>query len=603
MTDNLNLFKTVTAEDIFNAYSQYLREEGKTAELGTAKTALVRFTVPGWSNVYPSGAKCTTDQMTQGLAFLSQVTAQQFKEALSVQEAVFEHLQIEKSHRRRNRSPLNKMVAWAETQGYFDSNKPEGKTAQTEGEVPFRLNAPRGQARQRAKDIRLRSTLKREDYALGSRPGDYVNSALQEQLNDWVAYLSKKNRPPTIEKDLKQIQRLLGWLHREKGIPLETLSLENVVHFSPVKPRVEDYLKTRGKDKGIVDRQRYADAKFTFEETAKGLADKTVERIKEYLTWRGNHPGTDAIASTAVINVAKFLYRHETEEKKTFGDIIVIKELRELQNGHSELRKSTPQAIPHSEKSIPWQDALKVLRAVQREADLRTGISRGRPLAETTIARHIQRLLILLLFMASPPDRSRTIRELEVGRTLMFGQEINGKFTPAARVKNPDEAEWLLHLLPADTKTGNTYGESWDRLPDTPEGFLADGKTLYSYLDLWLNQYRAVFKPDHNCLLTKEEGKPLDAQSMYDRVREVFFKHTGVPVTPKELRKMYVTYLKDLGATEAELEAAAARMRHSRKMQSEDYDQQERSKKVAPVQDFHKRTMMAVFKDDQQKGA
>ena len=107
----------------------------------------------------------------------------------------------------------------------------------------------------------------------------------------------------------------------------------------------------------------------------------------------------------------------------------------------------------------------------------------------------------------------------------------------------------------------------------------------------------------HKCLLTQNNGKPLTAGSMWERVRDAFFKHTVVPVTPKELRKMYVTYLKDSGATEAELEAAATRMRHSRKMQSENYDQQERSKKVAPVQDFHKRSMMAVFKDDQHKGA
>ena len=103
------------------------------------KTALVRFTVPGWSNVYPAGTKSTTAQMTEGLAFLSQVTAEQFKEALSVQEAVFEHLQIDKDHRRRNRSPLNRMVTWAETQGYFDNTEPEGETAQTEAEVPLRV--------------------------------------------------------------------------------------------------------------------------------------------------------------------------------------------------------------------------------------------------------------------------------------------------------------------------------------------------------------------------------------------------------------------------------------------------------------------------------
>ena len=103
----------------------------------------------------------------------------------------------------------------------------------------------------------------------------------------------------------------------------------------------------------------------------------------------------------------------------------------------------------------------------------------------------------------------------------------------------------------------------------------------------------------HKCLLTQYNGKPLDGDSLWFRVRNAFFKYTGVPVTPKELRKMYVTYLKDSGATEAELEAGAARMRHSRKTQSEIYDQQERGKKVAPVQDFHERSMMAAFKDDQ----
>ena len=95
----------------------------------------------------------------------------------------------------------------------------------------------------------------------------------------------------------------------------------------------------------------------------------------------------------------------------------------------------------------------------------------------------------------------------------------------------------------------------------------------------------------------------MDSTSMWKSVRELFFKHTGVPVAPKELRKMYVTYLKDSEATASELEAAAAIMRHSTKTQSDIYDQQKREGKVAPVQKFHERTMMAVFKDDQQKSA
>ena len=265
--------------------------------------------------------------------------------------------------------------------------------------------------------------------------------------------------------------------------------------------------------------------------------------------------------------------------------------------------RNTPPSVPYSEKSIPWEDALKVLRAVQKEADLEAQPGNGELRTQKAIAKSIQRLLILLLFMASPPDRSRTFRELEVGRTFVFGQYKNEKFTAAAQMKNPEEAEWYLHLLSADYKTGNTYGEVWDKVLDTPEGFLADGKTFYYYLDLWLNQYRATYKPTHKCLLTNEDGNPLTGSSLWIRVRHTFFKHTGGPVTPKELRKMYVTYLKDSEATEAELEAAAARMRHSREMQTKIYDQQKRERKVAAVHEFHKRSMTAAFKDDQQKSA
>jgi hypothetical protein len=497
------------------------------------------------------------------------------------------------------------MVTWAEIRGYFRSNEPEGKKAQTEEEAPLRLRALNGQARQLAEDIKLRKTPNRRAYTLGTQPGDYVNNALEKQLNDLEAYLlSKGLRPPTIKINLKSINQLLGWLHRERGISLEALSLESIVPFTPLNPILDNYKYKRGKNKGVVDTRRYDAARSTLKLEAKEQAPKTVERIEEYLTWRGNHPGTDVIALIVFVNVAKFLYRNETEEKKTFDDIPVIKKLRELGSERSQLVKTTPPSVPHSEKSIPWEDALKVLRAVQKEADLRTQPSTGIPLAETTIARNIQNLLILLLFMARPPDRSRTIYELEVDRTFMFGQEVNGRFTPAARMKNPEEAVWNLHLLPADSKTGDTYGETWDGSPNTPEGFLANGKTFYYYLDLWLNQYRAVFKPTHKCLLTAPRvKKPLDDHSMRFRVRELFVKHTGVPVTPKELRKMYVTYLKDSEATAAELEGAAASMRHSLKTQSEIYDQQKRERKVAPANEFHKRSMMALFKNAKQKGA
>jgi hypothetical protein len=359
---------------------------------------------------------------------------------------------------------------------------------------------------------------------------------------------------------------------------------------------MDHYRRTKGRDKGMVDMNRYGGAKATLELEAEAKANQTVQRLEAYLSWQGNKPGTAVSVLAAVINVAKFLYRQETKAKD-FDDIIVIKKVRDLCNDYAALVKKTPHTVPHYLKSMPWEEALEVIRKVQQEADLRTQPSTGKPLAEGTIARNIQRLLILLFFMAYPPDRSRTVYELEVGRTLRFGHYANGKFKNVEQMKNKADAAWWLHLLPADYKTGDTYEEVWDELPDTPIGFLGNGKTLYYYLDLWQNKHRAVFKPTHKCLLTSRTGKPLDADSMYRKVRELFFKHTGIPVTPRELRTMYVTYLKDSRATEAELEGAAARQRHSRKMQSEVYDQQERDKKVAPITDFHRRSIEALFKD------
>ena len=596
MTTNLNAFQTLTAADIFTAYAAFLLAEGRKADLANTQTTLVRFTIPGWSNVYPASKKSTADEVTKSLAFLSQVTAAQFKEALSVQEQVFNHLQLDKSHRRKTRSPLTRMMAWAETQGYFGSTAPESETTQKGAEVTLRLSAPKGQRSKRAADIRLRSTPARKPYALGTQPGDYINDGLQKQLDGLVTYLSNGRRQTTIKKNLQASKQLLGWLHREQNIPLDALSLESIVPFSPLKPKLDDYRRKKGKDKGIVDRQRYADAKFTLEEEAEEQANQTVQRLTAYLTWQGSKPVANVLVIGAVKNVAKFLYHQETKDRD-FADIIVIKKVRALCCEHAALVKKTPPTVPRYLKSIPWEEALEVVRKVQQEADLRTQPCKRKPLAERAIARNIQRLLILLFFMAYPPDRSRTVYELEVGRTLVFGHYANGKFKNVEQMKNKADAAWWLHLLPADYKTGDTYEEVWDKLPDTPTGFLGNGKTLYYYIDLWQNKYRAVFKPTHKCLLTSRVGKPLNAVSMYKRVRELFFKHTGIPVTPKELRTMYVTYLKDSRATEAELEGAAARQRHSRKMQSEVYDQQERDKKVAPITDFHRRSIEAFFKD------
>lgn len=72
-----------------------------------------------------------------------------------------------------------------------------------------------------------------------------------------------------------------------------------------------------------------------------------------------------------------------------------------------------------------------------------------------------------------------------------------------------------------------------------------------------------------------------------ERIVKIFARETGVPVAPKELRKMYVVFLKNYGATESVLEGAAAAMHHSRRVQSQIYDVQDRLDKMAPVFEFN----------------
>jgi len=68
-----------------------------------------------------------------------------------------------------------------------------------------------------------------------------------------------------------------------------------------------------------------------------------------------------------------------------------------------------------------------------------------------------------------------------------------------------------------------------------------------------------------------------------------------MPVTPKELRKMFITYLNNDGATDAELNAAAEAMHHSRKMQETVYNSQTMVDKVKPVYKRNERMHQEFF--------
>ena len=124
-----------------------------------------------------------------------------------------------------------------------------------------------------------------------------------------------------------------------------------------------------------------------------------------------------------------------------------------------------------------------------------------------------------------------------------------------------------------------------------------DGNKLYEYIDKWINEGRQHSqKCNHNYFFRQvKDYKALNSNDWGSRIREIFAQETGIPVTPKELRKMYITYLNNKGATSTELKGAAQAMHHSQKMQESVYNSQTIMDRIQPIQDFNDRMFKEIF--------
>ncbi len=284
--------------------------------------------------------------------------------------------------------------------------------------------------------------------------------------------------------------------------------------------------------------------------------------------------------------------------------------LRQKLSAVNKIRKAKPKAISYAKRSVPWETALEVFKKQQEKVenthysrvlkrkDGTSKVSRQRR-KPNAIAVDLQKLLVLGFFCFLPPERNRTVSELEVGRTLVRGTFKYGILIPMEDMASPEKAKWFINLAPDDYKTGKVYQEYCAPVDDIQ---LTNGKTFYGYIQIWLDDYRPLFQPDHNRLFVKVKptkgatpGEPITYRNMTGWVKYLFVKYTGVPVVPQSLRKMYVTFLKNSNASEAELEAAARAMHHSRAMQSAQYDEQQLQDKLAPILAFNQRLLSQAF--------
>jgi hypothetical protein len=418
------------------------------------------------------------------------------------------------------------------------------------------------------------------------RPWFLGNRELEQEFLDYIEFAETRlcHQPATIERDVDALRRYLGFLHRQQGVPLQEIRLNLIIPYTQLKPNRNLYRD----EQGTLDRNAFRLAKIIALEDMEEDTEDLLMELDEFFSSCQVTPASAVNYMKSFINLGKKIYASQTTKFKAergFEDIPLLESLRDRQAEFEQQHKANNQSvIPRELRLVPWTQLLESVEKARQELEethrshvRHSRVSKSGKVPVEKIertdwarARNCQWFLMLAVMTANPPRRPRIYRQLEIGRTLVKGSFIHGVFVPASSMQRPAEAEWWIHLMPGDYKTGYKYGEWWGKLTNT---VFRDGKTLYQYIDEWLTKWRPVFKPDHNNLFTQfEKGQPIESSDFRQRIERLCCRFAKVRVNPHSFRHIFITYLKSVGASESELESASVAMGHSRKIQSDVYN-------------------------------
>lgn len=569
--------------DVWNLYQLEVREtetkQKASVTLSLVKSALIRYTLPGWGFEASDQKRVNAWESYCGFTFMKKIDLHQIPQVLEIQQQVFEQQQVPLDVQRNYRAALRRFLHWCQKQSWWQHHD------QTTADTLNRCT----EANSRGEQVKPQ----RPKYALGAIEGDFVPQSLQDELDEFRVFRrNQKVKESTLDKDLRQIRLVLGWLHRFKGIPLADLSLRQMITLVNL-------------DSPDIEQTKQAET----------IAYQNLELANEYIHWLGivKEDNLDALAKdrslyTGVdvlrifLIVAQFIYRdrpYSTPELIAVNqhqDVPVVQLLRQKLSetqATANKRKSDQQIL----EEIPnWTDYLAFVEQMRHRCTV--GVVHAFPLTKhdtnpsiyrelAKIAYSYQCFILAAFFCYFPPVRQQVWRNLQLHSSMVNNKidasersEISGKIS-----KNVEGWSLFLYKIPLYRSP----------ILNVPNINYSDGRNFHQYLNEWLfefeyktqegvnkiNGLRQVFNPQHKYLFTQQNGKPFIYATNFSKLlRTVSSKSSNELYTPELVRRMFMAYIsktdneaqsKDLAALIKHLTTTLG-VRHPTKHRNRNYD-------------------------------
>ncbi len=257
-----------------------------------ARTAVLTYAVPGLGGPIRAGKRTTTRDVETATQFLDSLSLDHIRTVSQAQERYFEQVQAPADVRKTNRYQAKLFIKWVTDQGLIvgDSQAMDGGTAKPTAKIyRHSLREAHAQGKPLARDIRLTDRIRRDDFGL--RPEE-VNAELSQQMAALAQFEKDylNHRQPTIDNYAAFIYRVLGWQHHFKRVPLEELSLKEIIPYTPLRVSLEEiqvkYPDPEDAMTKFVLRQQMA------KQMAEQRALKTERLLEDYFAFYKDSPHT-----------------------------------------------------------------------------------------------------------------------------------------------------------------------------------------------------------------------------------------------------------------------------------------------------------------------